>query len=119
MPAYRAHQAHIYWFLAHLLAANARPRDAEEAYRQLLLLEEQVVREVPRDPHPRSLLVGGHRKLSDLLKSTGRYQDAEKVLRRGVEFFEKLAADSPSDSRLQKDLEAVRQNLKDFVKERK
>jgi tetratricopeptide (TPR) repeat protein len=81
--------------LSHLVGAN-RPA-AEEAYRHALLIFDGLPRDLRDGPECRFVLGATLRELGNLLDSTGRPPEGEKLLYRAVTVQEKLTGEFPAD----------------------
>jgi serine/threonine-protein kinase len=97
---YRADLSEGYHFLGVILyypprAQARRPREAEQAFRKAVALQEQLVAEFPTSPFFRQFLAVNYANLARLLQQTGRLTEAEQTNRKAIGLLEKLAADFP------------------------
>jgi tetratricopeptide (TPR) repeat protein len=73
-----------------------RPEKAEPFFRQALECHEKLVAEDVTVVDNRERLARTHEHLAQVLTSTGRFRDAQEVLRRALKFYKKLAAAHPN-----------------------
>jgi tetratricopeptide (TPR) repeat protein len=96
-PEYRLQLAHRHHDLANLLRANRRPDEAEQGYRQALVLKEKVAADFPANPDYRFHLTQTCLGLASLLIATGQPQEAENLYRRAAALFVALVTDVPAN----------------------
>jgi serine/threonine-protein kinase len=70
-------------------------KEAEEAYRQALTIQEKLARDFPAVRSDREGLARTQSDLGELLERRGRDKEAETVLSRGLATWKKLAQDFP------------------------
>jgi tetratricopeptide (TPR) repeat protein len=83
-----------YVFLGPLLEKTKQPQEAEQAYRKAVAVHEKLVIETGNAKY-RTRLNACYDLLASVLKANGKTQDAEKVRRQAIEFYEKRATANP------------------------
>jgi tetratricopeptide (TPR) repeat protein len=100
--------AYFYYQLGNLLTGTGPTQQAEQAFRQVIEVCQKLVLEFPRSRSQRrsytGLLRGTQADLVNLLKASGRHQDADRAQRQALDFYEKLAAPWPNEPVLKLEL---------------
>jgi tetratricopeptide (TPR) repeat protein/serine/threonine protein kinase len=88
--------AHFHHNLANSLRAKGQTAEAEQEFRQALVLKEKLVASSPSNPDYRFHLTQSYLGLASLLSATNQPQEAERVYGQALAIFEKLAVDFPT-----------------------
>jgi tetratricopeptide (TPR) repeat protein len=83
--------------LAVVLEQVGRYRDAEDAFRESLSMEERLTAEDPSNPRHRRGIAYTCASLAGMLAKAGRPQEAEEARRRAVQIMEKLVSEFPNN----------------------
>jgi serine/threonine protein kinase len=95
-PDLRPETAKSFRRVGDIRRAFGEHRQAEEAYRQALDLQEKLAADLPNVATYRRELADSHNNLGLLLERTGRLPDAEKEYRQALKLCERLVAEGPS-----------------------
>jgi serine/threonine protein kinase/tetratricopeptide (TPR) repeat protein len=95
-PALRLETAKAYRRMGDIRRTLEEHRQAEEAYRQALDLQQQLTAAFPAAPEHQEELARSHNNLGLLLEHTGRLREAEQAYRQALERYEKRGDDPPS-----------------------
>jgi tetratricopeptide (TPR) repeat protein len=100
LPSHQSHELlNVYTRLGILLNEKlAQPNEAEQIYRQSLVLAEKLVARFPNAPALRSRVIPAQSGLARALRRTGRLQQAEQLYRQVIDSCEKSLSDSPKHS---------------------
>ena len=88
---------HTQWKLGQLLRDLGRHEEAEQVYREALLVFEQATRDFPARTFYRQEQAYSHRFLAGLAKARGRVDDAERHYRKAIDLYAALAAEAPEN----------------------
>jgi tetratricopeptide (TPR) repeat protein/predicted Ser/Thr protein kinase len=100
VPAYREGAAQVYMELGYR-SEQSRPQQAEKAFRRALELSAPLEAEFQRYNW---LLRNAHISLARVLRANGRAEDADKLLRQLIAYYEKLIAANPKGRKYYVDL---------------
>ena len=95
-PLVRSEAASAYKRMGSILVLLGNRDEGEEAYRQAVVLLEQLLAQSPGDPVLGNKLAGVHIDLGLLYHTTQRWPKAEASLQRAVSILDKLANEHPS-----------------------
>jgi tetratricopeptide (TPR) repeat protein len=95
-PEFRGELATSHNNLGTLLHSTGRPKEAEAAYGDALLLQKRLAADFPDRPEFRHQLAGTHNNLGNLLRETGRLNEAEAALEATLGILKELATDFPN-----------------------
>jgi serine/threonine protein kinase/tetratricopeptide (TPR) repeat protein len=118
-PEYRRWVGHVHLALA--LAGLNQPKKSEQSFRKAFEILAILPADILSEHFARLDVKYAITNLVNLLKTGGRHQEAEKVLRQAIELYEKLAAACPNDAGFKKELQLLRREAEQVpgVKEKK
>jgi serine/threonine-protein kinase len=109
--AYRLDLIDTWTNRAHLLAADARPKEAEAAYRDAVKLAEELVAEARADPSCRAALAGCLQNRGTLRSDLGRYAEAGEDYGKARGLLEELVREYPGEETYRDKLSQTLNNL--------
>jgi tetratricopeptide (TPR) repeat protein len=116
-PAVRQETARAYAKVGQISRQLGEHAQAEEAFRQGIALQEQLVADFPDRAAYRHELGGGLINWALVCQETGRHAQAEQLYRRAQGLFEKLAAEFPGVEGHRYELSATLHNLAALLEE--
>src|SRR5262249_18697849 len=99
-----------------LLETSARTQDAEAAFRQALGLQEKLEAEYGCKPGYRREVARSHLEAALQLRFANRHAETEKLYRWALEYFVKLAGESPNLQEARLDLAVTYFSLADYYR---
>jgi serine/threonine protein kinase/Flp pilus assembly protein TadD len=110
-PVVRSETANAYRRVGQIQALLGQPEEAEEAFRQAVVLLGKLLDESPDDPSHHKNLAAAHNGLGMLYHSTTRWPQAETHLQRAVALLEKPEAEGLLPLKNRHSLAGIHNNL--------
>jgi serine/threonine-protein kinase len=115
-PEYRRSMASSQASLAKVLYATGRPKEAEQAFRKALKVQEKLADDFPAVPLYKSQLAISLNNLGLVLEATGRKPEAEQAYRQAVAIRDKLVHDFPTIPAYRREMATTLNNLAELLR---